>query len=214
MLSFFGGEPAAEARGDKNADVQSVRALNGDWRSFECAKRDRFQTAECQNLRAAMQKLGLPVPEPANGSQGPKVDLGKPRVIKAPTILISEEAAASEVKCATNCGYVLTALTAAATGVGVYTNLKWAEDGTTPRQTAAVKPADAAARIGVASLGAASVGAIGVFACSSICGSGPRPKRHHAADEPFVLSGVYVHKANTEEGVHAFNDFVKTEAAK
>ena len=127
----------------------------------------------------------------------------RPKVVKAPTSLISEEEASASLSCATNCGYIASAVGAAVTGAAVYKNFKLDDHAS----TAPLPANEAAGKIGLASLGTAGA----MFLCAAACGAGSQPLRHHAPNEPFVLEGTYVHEASSEEAKDAFTAHIKAE---
>ena len=70
MDKLFGSSAALD-------EVQAIRGLNKDFTELNCAAEDSLP---CQNLRAAMRKLGLAAEQP----KPPAVALNKPGVVTPP----------------------------------------------------------------------------------------------------------------------------------
>ena len=67
-------------------EVMAIRGLNKDFEDLQCHNEDSLP---CQNLRAAMRKLGLTAEKP----QPPAVALNKPGVVTPPPLLVPQASA-------------------------------------------------------------------------------------------------------------------------
>ena len=76
MDKLFGSSAALD-------EAQAIRGLNKDFTELNCAAEDSLP---CQNLRAAMRKLGLAAERPAP----PAVALNKPGVVTPPPLLVPQ----------------------------------------------------------------------------------------------------------------------------
>ena len=96
MDKLFGSSAALD-------EVQAVRGLNKDFADLNCAREDSLP---CQNLRAAMRKLGLAAEKP----KPPAVALNKPGVVTPPPLLVPQASADAAAACTRRCGILGAAL--------------------------------------------------------------------------------------------------------
>mmetsp|Transcript_28915 Transcript_28915/g.92405 ORF Transcript_28915/g.92405 Transcript_28915/m.92405 type:complete len:156 (+) Transcript_28915:619-1086(+) len=149
-----------------------------------------------------MAQVGLPAPEEAKAAPL-KVDYGPPTLVSEPTQLIAEADAALAKACAERCGFLASALGAAFGGVASYSGFTGSFPAAEDMPEESAQKARAALFTGCAVLGTTAAHSI----CSRSCQRGPPPKLHYAADEPFVLQGVYEHQAKGEADVEAFRQY-------
>ena len=139
----------------------AIRGLNKDFEDLGCARR----ILPCQNLRAAMRKLGLAAERPAP----PAVALNKPGVVTPPPLLVPQASADAAAACTRRCGILGAALGAS---------------------LSALVPADESDEVRAhVAAGAAAVASV------ALCAHAVRSaRRGRAAGAPFVVAGTYTHE--------------------
>lgn len=169
MASLFGLTPQPSPLDE----VQAIRGLNKDFHELGCATQDSLP---CQNLRAAMQKLGLAAAKHAP----PAVALNKPGVVTPPTLLIPQTSADAAAACTRRCGIL-----GAALGAGL----------------SALVPTDEANEIRAhVAAGAAAVASVAL--CARLCD--PRVAAAPQKGAPYTVAGTYTHELPDLKAVEAF----------
>ena len=157
MDKLFGSSAALD-------EVQAIRGLNKDFTELNCASED--SSLPCQNLRAAMRKLGLAAERPAP----PAVALNKPGVVTPPPLLVPQASADAAAACTRRCGILGAALGAS---------------------LSALVPADESDEVRAhVAAGAAAVASV------ALCARPLCDLRVEAAPQkgaPFVVAGTYPH---------------------
>ena len=166
MDKLFGSSAALD-------EVQAVRGLNKDFTELNCASEDSLP---CQNLRAAMRKLGLVAERPAP----PAVALNKPGVVTPPPLLVPQASADAAAACTRRCGILGAALGAS---------------------LSALVPADESDEVRAhVAAGAAAVASVAL--CARLCD--PRVEAAPQAGAPYVVAGTYTHQLPDARAVEAF----------
>ena len=165
MDRLFGSNAIAEA--------QAIRGLNKDYEDLGCSEADSLP---CQNLRAAMRKLGLAAERPTP----PAVALNKPGVVTPPPLLVPQASADAAAACTRRCGILGAALGAS---------------------LSALVPADESDEVRAhVAAGAAAVASVAL--CARLCD--PRVEAAPQAGAPFVVAGTYTHELPDAKAVEAF----------
>ena len=166
MDKLFGSSAALD-------EVQAVRGLNKDFTELNCASEDSLP---CQNLRAAMRKLGLAAETP----KPPAVALNKPGVVTPPPLLVPQASADAAAACTRRCGILGAALGAS---------------------LSALVPADESDEVRAhVAAGAAAVASVAL--CARLCD--PRVEAAPQAGAPYVVAGMYTHQLPDARAVEAF----------
>ena len=166
MDKLFGSSAALD-------EVQAIRGLNKDFTELNCASEDSLP---CQNLRAAMRKLGLAAETP----KPPAVALNKPGVVTPPTLLVPQASADAAAACTRRCGILGAALGAS---------------------LSALVPADESDEVRAhVAAGAAAVASVAL--CARLCD--PRVEAAPQKGAPFVVAGTYTHQLPDLKAVETF----------
>ena len=154
-------------------EVMAIRGLNKDFEDLQCHNEDSLP---CQNLRAAMRKLGLTAEKP----QPPAVALNKPGVVTPPPLLVPQASADAAAAWTRRCGILGAALGAS---------------------LSALVPADESDEIRAhVAAGAAAVASVAL--CARLCD--PRVEAAPQKGEPYVVAGTYTHQLPDAKAVEAF----------
>ena len=159
--------------GNATEEVQAIRGLNKDFADLGCSEADSLP---CQNLRAAMRKLGLAAETP----KPPAVALNKPGVVTPPPLLVPQASADAAAACTRRCGILGAALGAS---------------------LSALVPADESDEVRAhVAAGAAAVASVAL--CARLCD--PRVEAAPQAGAPFLIAGTYTHELPDLKAVEAF----------
>ena len=154
-------------------EVMAIRGLNKDFEDLQCHNEDSLP---CQNLRAAMRKLGLAAETP----KPPAVALNKPGVVTPPPLLVPQASADAAAACTRRCGILGAALGAS---------------------LSALVPADESDEVRAhVAAGAAAVASVAL--CARLCD--PRVEAAPQKGAPFVVAGTYSHELPDLKAVEAF----------